>query len=245
MIEPRPTTRFDQITPRAATRMTLFFDLDGPLLDVSARYVALHRCLLAEVGIEGMTAEEYWSRKRARIPEDKILEELGASEQISGYLLRRLELIETSDYLAFDRCWPWVEGVLNNLADRHDLILVTVRSHRRALLEELERVNLSRFFREVLSVPSEHRVDRQKADLINDYLGRHRRSPQESWMVGDTEADIGAGRLVGLHTAGVLCGIRDRERLVGAQPDFLLDDIRALYLVLGSHPGSSASRLDS
>ena len=30
--------------------MILFFDLDGPLLDVSARYVALHRDLLREIG---------------------------------------------------------------------------------------------------------------------------------------------------------------------------------------------------
>ena len=57
-------------------------------------------------------------------------------------------------------------------------------------------------------------------------------------MVGDTEADIGAGRLVGLHTAGVLCGIRDREHLAAARPDALLDDIRALPQVVGAQTRS-------
>jgi len=47
-------------------------------------------------------------------------------------------------------------------------------------------------------------------------------------MVGDTEADIGAGKLTGLRTAAVLSGIRNREFLLQAQPDSLLNDIREL-----------------
>jgi phosphoglycolate phosphatase-like HAD superfamily hydrolase len=214
--------------------MVIFFDLDGPLLDVAPRYIALHHDLLAAAGIGGMAAEGYWNCKRARVPEERILEELGASAVAPDYLRRRLELIEAPDYLAQDRCWPWVEGILSELADRHDLVLVTVRSRRAALLEELDRLGVRRFFHEILSVPSEQDVDRQKAGLIEDYLRRHRRSPRGSWMVGDTEADIGAGRLAGLHTAGVLCGIRDREHLAAAWPDALLDDIRALPQVLGA-----------
>jgi len=192
-----------------------------------------------------LSDELYWRRKRARVPEDLILAELGASKLAPDYLRRRLELIETPYYLAYDRCWPWVEEILTDLLDRHDMVLVTVRSHRPALLEELERLDLARFFREVLSVPSERDVDRQKADLIRDYLQRHRELPQGSWMVDDTEADMAAGRLVGLLTAGVLCGIRDREHLAGAQPDALVDDIRALPQTLGSQAGSLPERLDS
>ena len=217
--------------------MTLFFDLDGPLLDVSPRHVALHRELMDEIGIRGMSDELYWRRKRARVPEDLILAELGASEHAPHYLRRRLELIETPEYLAHDRCWPWVGEVLNELADRHHLVLVTVRTHRPALLEELERLNLTRFFREILSVPSEHYVDRQKADLIEDFLQRHRQLPQGNWMVGDTEVDIDAGRIVGLLTAAVLCGIRDWEHLAGAKPDVFMDDIRELAQALGRSPG--------
>jgi len=225
--------------------MALFFDLDGPLLDVFPRYIALHHDLLAEIGLKGMPGELYWRRKRARASEAQILEEVGASRHTNGYLRRRLELIESPAYLAHDCCWPWVDGILTGLADRHHLVLVTVRSHRPALLEELAGLDLARFFCEVLSTPSEHDVDRQKADLINDYLRRHGESAQGTWMVGDTEADIGAGRLVGLHTAGVLCGIRDREHLARAQPDALLDDIRDLPQTLESHARSPRAQPES
>jgi phosphoglycolate phosphatase-like HAD superfamily hydrolase len=208
--------------------MTLFLDLDGPLLDVAPRYVALHHHLLAEAGRTGLPRELYWRRKRARVTEERILQELGASEHAPWYLRRRKELIESPEFLAYDRGWPWVEQALTDLAGLCELVLVTVRSHRAALLAELERLGLVRFFREVLSVPAEERVDQQKAGLITDYLLRHHQRPQRGGMVGDTEADIGAGRLAGLFTVGVLCGIRDRMHLAGACPGLLLDDIRGL-----------------
>jgi phosphoglycolate phosphatase len=208
--------------------MTFFFDLDGPILDVSPRYVALHHDLLAEVGVRGMPGGLYWRRKRARVSEAQILRELGAPEHATGYERRRLELIESPNYLALDRCWPCVEKVLGELTDRHEMVLVTARANRPALLEELDRLGVTRFFGEVLSIPAGHGVDRQKAGLINDYLRKNGQSPDGNWIVGDTEADIGAGRLVGLFTAGVLCGIRDREWLAAARPDVLLDDIRDL-----------------
>src|SRR5262245_4474191 len=101
--------------------MIIFIDLDGPILDVSPRYVALHRDLLRALGARGMAGDLYWRRKRARIPEERILEELGASEHIADYLRRRLELIETRDYLVHDRCWPWAESTLSGLSTQGPL----------------------------------------------------------------------------------------------------------------------------
>src|SRR5262249_11696339 len=87
--------------------MFLFFDLDGPLLDVSPRYVALHHDLLAGLGARGMDGELYWQRKRARVPEEAILAELGRCALAEAYNRRRLGRIETPPYLAHDRPWPW------------------------------------------------------------------------------------------------------------------------------------------
>ena len=84
------------------------------------------------------------------------------------------------------------------------------------------------FFHEILSEPGGDRVDLQKAALIADYLKRHGLDADGSWMIGDTEADVGAGKIVGLQTVAVLTGIRDAEHLRRAKPDYLLDDIRGL-----------------
>jgi phosphoglycolate phosphatase len=210
--------------------MILFFDLDGPLLDVSPRYIALHRALLGE---SGMAGPAYWERKRAACPEEAILVEIGALDR-PPYLRRRLELIETAEYLAFDRPWPWAHAILTRLSAAHPLVLVTARSRRPLLLEQLDRLGLAHFFHEVLSTAAGRRVDEQKAALMRDYLDRHGLPHEGHAIIGDTEADIGAGRLLGLRTVAVLSGIRNRELLLRAEPDYLLDDIRELPLIVES-----------
>jgi phosphoglycolate phosphatase len=211
--------------------ITLFFDLDGPLLDVSARYATLHGDLLKAAGVRAMPGEQYWERKRARVPEEEILRELGVLSLAPNYLRQRLDRVECSDYLLLDRPWPWTHEVLGQLARRYPLVLVTARSSRLLLLEQLDRLELIAFFHEVLSEPARRGVDKQKARLVSDYLRRHER-PADGWMIGDTEADIGAGHIVGLRTAGVLTGIRNAELLQQASPDHLFKDIRELPLQL-------------
>jgi phosphoglycolate phosphatase len=212
---------------------TLFFDLDGPLLDVSARYAALHRDLLREVGAKGMAADRYWDRKRARVPEEEILRELGVLALAPDYLRQRLDRVESPDYLVLDRPWPWTHEVLSQLARRYPIVLVTTRANHLLLLEQLDRLDLIAFFHEVLSEPGRRGVDKQKARLIKDYLARQE-LPADGWMVGDTEADIGAGQIVGLHTAAVRSGIRNGKLLQQASPDHLLNDIREFPVLLES-----------
>jgi phosphoglycolate phosphatase len=213
--------------------LTIFFDLDGPLLDVSARYASLHRDLLGAVGLRGMTADRYWERKRSRVPEEEILRELGVLSQAPDYLRQRLDRVESPEYLMLDRPWPWTHEILGLLARRYPLVLVTARSSHLLLLEQLDRLDLIAFFHEVLSEPARRGVDKQKARLIGNYLRRHER-PADGWMTGDTEADVGAGHLVGLRTAAVRTGIRTAELLQLASPDYMINDIRELPALLES-----------
>jgi phosphoglycolate phosphatase len=216
--------------------MILFFDLDGPLLDVSHRYVALHHELLGEHGRAGMEAVRYWAYKRATRPEEEILAELGAEDIAAVYMPRRFALIESPAFLRYDRCWPWTSSCLAHLARHARLVMVTARSDRAALLHQLEEFDLYRHFHEILSQGGGIRVDLRKAMLIDEYLQRHQVLRQGHWMIGDTEADVLAGKLVGLQTAAVLSGIRDEAHLTKARPDFLLPDIRDLPPVLNLPP---------
>src|SRR5579871_5939638 len=117
--------------------MILFFDLDGPLLDVSQRYVALHHDLLREYGRRGMEAARYWDGKRATRPEAEILAELGATDIAHLYMPRRFALIESAEYLVHDRAWPWTAACLAQLAQQSRLVMVTARADRAALLQQL------------------------------------------------------------------------------------------------------------
>ncbi len=47
-------------------------------------------------------------------------------------------------------------------------------------------------------------------------------------MVGDSKADVDAGKAAGVMTCGCLYGMGDREKLIKAAPDRLIEDIREL-----------------
>jgi phosphoglycolate phosphatase-like HAD superfamily hydrolase len=209
----------------------VFFDLDGPLVDVSERYVRLHGDVLRELGAMGMEAGIYWERKRGRVSEEDILKELGLGRLALKYTSSRLARIESTEYLAYDRAWPWATDVLGSLQKDFRLVLVTVRARRDLLLGQLENLNLAGYFHEILSEAAATRVHEQKAALMRDFCRRHELTEPGHWMVGDTEADVGAGQLLGFRTAAVLCGIRSRELLADCRPGFLLEDIRELPLL--------------
>ena len=218
--------------------MIIFFDLDGPIIDVSLRYKILHRDLLEGMGVTPMAADLYWQRKRRRSTEAAILQEIGASELEPLYNRRRLELIEEDNYLEYDCPWSWAHSVLEAIGGYHPLILVTVRSNGEALRRQLIRLNLRRFFKAVLSEPAADPVDAQKARLIRDYVSHQSLPNGGHWIVGDTEADIGAGQLLGLNTIAVCCGIRDDDYLAKMNPTYLVKDIRSLPdLVLDKDKG--------
>lgn len=48
-------------------------------------------------------------------------------------------------------------------------------------------------------------------------------SPEESVMVGDTVMDVQAANAAGTTSVGVTYGIGDREQLIAAKPDYMID----------------------
>ena len=50
-------------------------------------------------------------------------------------------------------------------------------------------------------------------------------SVRDTWMVGDTEADIIAAKTHHLKVIGVLSGIRDREQLLKYEPDYIVANL--------------------
>jgi phosphoglycolate phosphatase-like HAD superfamily hydrolase len=53
-------------------------------------------------------------------------------------------------------------------------------------------------------------------------------SAKDSLVVGDSIADIKAGRLAGARTAAVLSGLFSREELEKEKPDLIIRDINSL-----------------
>jgi phosphoglycolate phosphatase-like HAD superfamily hydrolase len=204
--------------------VTCFLDLDGTLIDVRRRYFLVHRASLPSAPVLDEAA--YWELKRAGIDEATILGRHHPLVDVAGYLARRAALIEDDAMLAADTAIAGVDLALSRLAGLGELVLVTLRGRTDALDRQLGRLDLRRWFAAVLSAPAAGDPAATKAALM---VGRARPG---DWVIGDTEADVGAGRRLGLATCAVRSGIRAETALAALAPDLLVDDLAAAAAAL-------------
>lgn len=210
--------------------MKLLIDLDGPLLDVSLRYYRVYSDIVRELGFSPLPLETYWNLKRNRTPVKEILASTCPGEHPPGYVERRLLLIESPGYLAFDRLVPGALAVMEKLAQTEELHLVTLRRNRKTLVEEIGRLGLKRIFTSVISWEGIADEVPVKRDLIVE--SHVIREGEPALIVGDTEGDILAGKSMGISTCAVLNGIRNRLLIAEVKPDYTIEDIGGLPRVV-------------
>lgn len=204
-----------------------FWDLDGTILDVSDRYYNLYKDILNDAGFAALEKGAYWQAKREATPENEILKLSRAESFFQSYHARRMSLIESEYYLSFDRLHEGIIQVLEYLSSRFVLVLVTLRSSLKHLNNELQRLFLKQYFADILS---SHSVEippwKLKYTLIQEYISVKR--GRGYFMIGDTEADMKAGKELGLKTIAVLNGIRSRRLLQQSDPDIILSSAKDL-----------------
>lgn len=196
-------------------------DLDGTLVDVRGRHHRVYRECVELLGGRVLDVDEYWKLKRrdVRWPELLPLSDIDAGE-LSRFLDAFRARIEAAEYLERDPLIPGAAEAVALLATHGTVILVSLRRDHAALRAQLGRLGLLDRFDEVLSGHSEVRGHDVKAGLIRD-----RASGRRSVIVGDTEADVRAGKAAGIQTVAVTSGIRDEAYLTALEPDALLPSI--------------------
>lgn len=203
----------------------IFLDLDGVILDPSERLYQVYVTLITRFKGKILPKDEYWQMKRKKTSIEEILARSGLDPSLTkSYAKQKRELIESIPFLKYDRIIPGVRPSLEHLAEKHQLILVTLRSSRPALDWELEYMNIRRYFKDVLSGNSISMRSGSafKASLIKD---KFKVLDPSDVIVGDTETDILAGQELSIRTVAVLTGMRTEEVLQEAKPTFILKDL--------------------
>jgi phosphoglycolate phosphatase-like HAD superfamily hydrolase len=211
-------------------KMTLYIDLDGPILDVSEKYYRVYADIVSSMGGTALPKTKYWFLKRQKTLLDKILEQSGLLPSCAAqYTTARMEMIESQKFLQYDRIQPQATETLTKLGNKHILVLVTLRTSAEALDHELHRLGLRRFFQEILSAPGKPQQRYMTKVALIRSLGTI--SSEEGIIVGDTETDIAAGKELSLTTIAVLNGIRTRRMLEICRPDHLIDNFADIYTI--------------
>jgi len=204
-----------------------FVDLDGTIIDPWSRYFSVYSDILQNMGIQPLDFFRFVEMRRKGIPTVQLLQ--GVEEKEKSFFTQQWDsLIESKEYLVMDRPFTGSIDALSYLKARSNLVLVTLRKNRANLLDQIRALSLDEYFETILS-QSPH-VSPQKAPLI-------RRScdtlPEFGYIIGDSEADVLAGKELNLPTISVTSGIRSRDFLSGFFPDYIIEGIWEIGKVVG------------
>jgi phosphoglycolate phosphatase-like HAD superfamily hydrolase len=216
--------------------LRLITDFDGPIMDVSERYYRVYQLCLEktrypEQTIIELSKAEFWQLKRSQTPELQIALQSGLdAQQGQEFSQIRKQIVHTLPYFQYDVLVPTALETLTKVqAAGVDLAVMTMRRVRE-LDYAFNQYNLSQFFPE-----------NRRYCLSNDYLKTRDVEDKpllmaralaelppaaDTWMVGDTEADIAAAKKHDIKIIAVESGIRDRSQLASYQPDMIVTDLK-------------------
>ncbi|AFZ23366.1 putative phosphatase [Cylindrospermum stagnale PCC 7417] len=223
--------------------LRLITDFDGPIMDVSQRYYSVYQFCLEKTRypdqpVQQLSKAEFWQKKRSRVPEKQIALHSGLDEaQSQAFSQLRRQIVHTEPYFQYDSLIPGALAALLKIQQAGiDLAVMTMRRVWE-LDYAFKKYDLGQFFPEnrcyCLSNDYVKTRDIEDKPLLMARALAELPTATDTWMVGDTEADITAAKNHGIKVMAVESGIRDRTQLELYQPDIIIQDLsEAVDLIL-------------
>lgn len=196
----------------------LVFDLDGTLVDPMPRDYLLYRDIMAELGHEVLPRDEYWALRRESSDLQLLLAMTAQGDLMFDFLRLRGVRSELTTYLIHDAVLPNVHRTLGELEQRYELHLMTSRRNEVTAVEQLQRLDLRRYFESVILTAG----PKQPALVA---LG------DIALVVGDTEHDVAPAQALNIPVVALTTGIRSRTFLERLRPTHTFDDIASILEV--------------
>lgn len=241
-------------------QQVVFCDFDGPIVDVSERYYQTYCAgLRAIVGvvershpntnhpdlkIQPLSKSQFWQMKQNRIADIEIAIRSGLPAELFSSFMQQVErLVNHQSLLQWDCLQPAAVKALRYFQQHQmRLVLVTLR-HPRQVQAILQAHGLTSLVHEIYGALDANAAFancvEQKRELLRQAIAQQKAQghlTQNSWMVGDTEADVLAGQSAGLYTAALSCGTRSEAYLQGLKPDKIYDCLMVAATELGKAP---------
>jgi HAD superfamily hydrolase (TIGR01509 family) len=204
---------------------TILCDLDGTLVDshqdIGAAFQQALRGITADVPDVSRIARHIGK------PLERMLQELGyrlSPEQLATFVAAYRQHYATQGLL---HTHPFA-GVRATLAALPMVTFGVVTTKAQAQAEfVLQHLQLTHFFRHVQGWQPGLQLKPAPDALLVALTALHCPPPQ-ALMVGDTAADILAGKAAGVHTCAVTYGYGSLEELRQCEPEYIIDTFSAL-----------------
>jgi phosphoglycolate phosphatase len=192
---------------------TLFFDLDGTLIDSA---VGITRCVahaFERLGepVPPPEALRGWIGPPLRDSFGPVLGDAARTEKAVEFYRERFESEGWREHAVYEGIGDVLAGLA---AAGHRLAVVTAKNepHARLIIEHLPFGGL---FEDVVGATPCGRLS-HKPELIGEALARLGLGPEGCWMIGDRHMDIHGARHHGMPSVGVLWGFGGEAELRGA-----------------------------
>ena len=215
--------------------MNFCFDFDGPIIDVSDRYYRAYLESLkgsATNKPQILTKEDFWKLKRNRITDFEIslMSGLSINDSKSSAEARK-ELSFKTEFLEQDRLFDDVYKTFEYLKSKKIPFFIVTLRNKKQLDHAIKQFKLNKYISEecLFCINDGYKITndiQEKHILLVSAMNKLDLSPENSWIIGDTETDIHAGRLAKYGKAiAISRGIRSKELLETAKPDYLINNL--------------------
>lgn len=209
---------------------TVLFDLDGTIIDTNELIISSFLDVLCR-----HFPNEIHTRER-------IIPHMGATleSQLRTFSGREdvTELIK--DYRTYNNAhhdemvteFPHVLEVIDTLHSQGITLGVVTTKIQATAMRSLETLGLLKYMATIVTVEDvEH--PKPHPEPVLTAVQRLHADPSRTIMVGDSAADIQSANAAGVKSAGVAWSLKGVEVLQQYNPDYILNDMKDMYSVLG------------
>jgi len=204
----------------------ILLDLDGTIVDSKEAWVEAVKTAFTAIGrklVDPKIVKEIPKRLEQNIPINNIVNGIDAQKFLEKYLKAYYQATATKT-----KPMPKISDTLEKLSQKAKLALITMRYvSREKVVEELEKFGLAKYFQYVITALETRNPKPSPEALIKCARELDIRTC-DCLVVGDSVADIKAGKTAGAKTVAVLSGIFSREELEKEKPDLILENVNQL-----------------
>ncbi len=204
----------------------ILLDLDGTIVDSREAYLEAVKTAFAAVGqkmVDTKIATEIPKRLEQNLPINDIVKDVDVQKFLEAYLNAYYQATATKT-----KPIPNISETIKKLSEKAKLTVITMRYvPKKEIIEELEKFGLAKYFQYVITALGTRNPKPSPEALIKCAKQLNVKTC-ECVVVGDSVADIRAGKAAGARTVAVLSGIFSRKELEREKPDLILENVNQL-----------------